>query len=209
MPNQASIEGIAIAGDRLCFSGFDSKEIPKNMLRYVELASVIDLSHNKLNNIEELGKFTMLEELNLDNNDVNDDTEFPTMPRLTTLSLNKNKLVDCDNLVTKLRRNCPNLRYISLLGNDACPHPLLGYSEKEYQQARRLIASHIPTLETINFEEVTDDERWYPATSVEAFEELGTLPENVPGPRAAAGKVKYTYIGKQSEGNRFIKNNQL
>lgn len=215
VPNEGDVEGISISGDRFCYSGFECTEIPEDLLRYTELASSIDLSHNKIKEITEIGKFEKLEELNLDNNDVDDETRIPTMPSLTTLSLNKNNLVDCEKLVRQLRENCPNLKYLSLLGNEACPHPLLGYSEEEYQQARRFIASHIPTLETIDFEDVTDDERWSPVAGVEAFEETGADPrqdgesQRTSEPQASAGKVRYIYVGKQSEGNRFIRNNQL
>lgn len=206
----------SISGDRFCYCGFDSTEIPGDLLRYSEVATSIDLSHNKIKEITDIGKFEKLEDLNLDNNDVGDETKIPTMPSLMTLCLNKNKLVDCEKLVRQLRENCPNLKHLSILGNEACPHPLLGYTEEEYQQRRRFIASNLPTLETLDFEEVTDDERWSSMVGVEAFEELQAEPKQnhaesgkTFSPQASAGKVRYTYVGKQSEGNRFIRNNEL
>lgn len=214
VPIGDNAEGISISGDRFCYSGFESTEIPADFLRYAEFATSIDLSHNKIKDIFDLRKFEKLQELNLDNNEIDDETKIPSMPSLRILSLNKNKLVDCEKLIRQLQENCPNLKYISLLGNEACPHPLLGYSEEDYEQARRFIASNMPTLETIDFEEVSDNERWC-SVGVEAFEEIrpeSKQDEDIEGlmkPRASAGKIRYTYVGRQSEGNRFIRNNEL
>lgn len=45
---------------------------------------------------------------------------------------------DTDALVSKLEKSCPNLRYLSLLGNRACPHELLqsGHDDEDYQKYR-------------------------------------------------------------------------
>ena len=42
--------------------------------------------------MEALDKFTNLEELVLDNNDIDDTITFPPMPKLHTLLINKNKI---------------------------------------------------------------------------------------------------------------------
>ncbi|XP_039265144.2 leucine-rich melanocyte differentiation-associated protein-like [Styela clava] len=211
------VDEVAITGNRLCYSGNDCENFPQHLLRYTRLAVCIDLSHNKLKNINDLSKFVHLQELNLDNNEIDDETEFPEMNTLQTLSLNKNQLTNLEKLVAQLKQKCKNLTYLSLLGNAACRHPLLGYTDEDYAEVRRYIATYLPKLEIIDWQAVAEEERGDHPSALEAttFEEFDVkfTTENEqlspPTPRAAAGKVRYTYIGKQSEGNRFIRNNNL
>ena len=48
------------------------------------------------------------------------------------------QVTDIDGLLTTLAKACPNLRYLSLLGNQACPNELLGsgHDDEDYQRYR-------------------------------------------------------------------------
>ena len=45
---------------------------------------------------------------------------------------------DIDRLLATLTKACPNLKYLSLLGNQACPNELLGsgHDDEDYQRYR-------------------------------------------------------------------------
>jgi hypothetical protein len=52
----------------------------------------LDLSHNELRTLAGVERFVNLRELLLDANQLGDEFEIPSLPRLTTLSLNKNRV---------------------------------------------------------------------------------------------------------------------
>ena len=72
----------------------------------------LDLSYNIIHNLNGLEHFAVLTDLILDNNSLGDSLEFPTlMPRLRTLSLNKNRVS-----TTKYGYNTlPNMRLICIV----------------------------------------------------------------------------------------------
>ena len=105
--------------------------------------------------LDGLLNFTVLEELILDNNELTDSSlNFPPLMHLRTLTLNKNQvswftfcacfiypstqITDTEHILTILKEKCPNLRYLSLLGNQACPNELLGtgHDDEDYQRYR-------------------------------------------------------------------------
>jgi len=89
-----------------------------------------------IRNLSNLEKFTNLTSLILDNNQLDDNLEFPSIPSLDTLSLNNNKIETLDFLITKIKTSFPNVRYLSLLKNPACPNLLVGGDEEEYKRYR-------------------------------------------------------------------------
>lgn len=125
-----------------------------------------------------LKNFPNLEELILDENDLNDDhSQFPKLPQLQILMINKNRLQDIYKLVDQLRQAFPQLAHLSLLGNEACPYQIIpttnGSSstktdtsafaqqraEEAYQRFRHLLIFRIPTLRFLDASEITPDER--------------------------------------------------
>jgi len=50
------------------------------------------MSSNLIKTLKGLETFVNLKELILDNNQLDDDVEFPSLDKLTTLSINKNKV---------------------------------------------------------------------------------------------------------------------
>ncbi|KAK2508941.1 hypothetical protein MC885_018246 [Smutsia gigantea] len=118
-----------------------------------------------MRSLEGLSAFGSLEELILDNNLLGNDLVLPGLPRLHTLTLNKNQIslalqwpplpaqprsllsswtkilnlyhiTDLDYLLDHLAEVTPALEYLSLLGNVACPNELVSL-EKDEEDYRR------------------------------------------------------------------------
>lgn len=194
----------------------------------------LDLSCNSLQSLSGLDRFTTIEELILDNNELDDNVDFPCNLRLNTLSINKNKFQNLDKLVTKLSIAYPNLRYLSLLGNPACPDQLSNASddENDYLRYKLFVLFKLPKLNFLDSSMLTksekrkaskigpymrivrpdedmfndnqnefEDEVYSPLPAIDYSDKIT--------PKGAYGRLKYRYTGKQSEGNRFIRNNHL
>jgi hypothetical protein len=152
---------------RLCsqvsHAGQDVEAIPTEIVeRYKRTAKRLDLSYNRLRSVEGVEQFARLEELVLDNNELTDSSlALPLLPRLHTLTLNKNQIRDADRLVTTLAKACPNLRYLSLLGNQACPNELLGsgHDDEDYQRYRYFVLHKLPGLTFLDSRAVSGAER--------------------------------------------------
>lgn len=144
---------------------FDQKtyKLPDAILNlYSDRVRHLDLSYNKLSSFESLELFTNLEELVLDNNYLTDEIIFPAqLNQVRLLSLNNNKFDNLDLLLTKLSLCFPNLEYLSLLGNPACPCHLLNlkYTEYDYLKYRFYIIRYLPRLRILDAQRVKKMER--------------------------------------------------
>ncbi|KAF7667933.1 hypothetical protein LDENG_00039190 [Lucifuga dentata] len=124
--------------------------------------------------------------------------------------------------------------YLSLLGNEACPNQLvsLDKDEDDYQRYRYFVLHKLPQLKFLDTRKVTMKEVME-AKARGAFmkvvkpksEDPSAEPrfENYPLPytplpqgsrdaknhKGVFSKCCYEYHGKHSEGNRFIRNDQL
>jgi hypothetical protein len=105
------------------------------------------VSNNFLDNLEFAALFPLLEELEADNNLVNG-ASFPHLPRLKHLSLNRNSIRDLDALVVALKKSCPNLLYLSLLGNEACP--IFSTDKSAYGRYLQRVMAALPLLKTLD-----------------------------------------------------------
>ncbi|KAL5506847.1 hypothetical protein EMCRGX_G008597 [Ephydatia muelleri] len=219
------------------FAGQDLERIPEEAWRkYGPTAKTLDLSYNLLKTLDGIQNFSALEELVLDNNELDDSSlELPLLAHLRTLTLNKNQITDTERILTTLKEKCPHLHYLSLLGNQACPNELLGtgHDDEDYQRYRYYVIFKMPNLAFLDSKPVTAQERKEAKRvgefmkivrpSAEVFQASEKKPkasdsEYTPLPQSQAsqgqhkgvfGKCKYVYYGKHSEGNRFIRNNQL
>ncbi|XP_076365645.1 leucine-rich melanocyte differentiation-associated protein-like isoform X1 [Tachypleus tridentatus] len=231
-------EGALLWNDgQLSYIGQDCYKIPPILgTTYGPLVRRLDVSFNALRCLETLDQFTALEELVLDNNDLEDDVSFCQNPNLQTLSVNKNKFKDLDKLLIQLARCYPNLSYLSLLGNPACPDQLTSSDkdEEDYQRYRYYVIHKLPKLKFLDStrvrnREIQEAQRIGFLMKVarpeildwceEAVENhkgensgFSPLPKNTPlenSRTCAYGKIRHRYSGKNSEGNRFIRNNEL
>lgn len=149
---------------------------------YSDRVQHLDLSHNKLSSFDALELFPFLEELVLDNNYLTDEIIFPAqLNNVKLLSLNNNKFKNLDLLLTKLSLCFPNLEYLSLLGNPACPCHLLNlkYTEYDYQKYRLYIIRHLPQLRILDAQRVKKMERDFVRCQLENYGEAIEQDPNV------------------------------
>ncbi|XP_042239643.1 leucine-rich melanocyte differentiation-associated protein-like [Homarus americanus] len=147
---------------QLCFVGQDCQRIPSILgATYGLQTKRLDLSYNAIRSLEGLEKFPYLEEIILDNNFIDDNLVLPFLATLHTLSLNKNKVTNLEKLVEQIRERLPNLRYLSLLGNEACPDQLscADKDEKDYRRYRLYVLNRLPTLKFLDSTGVRRSER--------------------------------------------------
>lgn len=225
---------------QLSYLGQDIEEIPTDLTtEYADRTVHLDLSFNRLRNVNGLEKFVQLRDLILDNNELADDVTFPHINTLDTLFLNKNRITDLDSLIQQLGVSFPNLTYLSLLGNTACPNQLSSTEkdEDDYRRYRYYVLYHLPQLKFLDSSAVLVSELREakqrgqfmqvvrPAEDPDQEEttennqsQYSPLPqgkspvdqEETEAQRLGFfGKTKYVYYGRHSEGNRFIRNKDL
>ncbi|XP_063995724.1 leucine-rich melanocyte differentiation-associated protein-like [Diachasmimorpha longicaudata] len=235
---------LTIENKKAWYTGQRASKVPQGLVKIVgEDCLSLDLSYNELTSLSALKEYIHLQELILDNNDLHDLKTLPYMPNLTTLSLNNNKIDDIDMAVDKIKECCPNVIFLSLLGNPGYPDQLtdpMTNDEADYNRYRLYVIHILPgSLRFLDSRPVTNAEkrdaqtrgkflrtvRFSTQTASNNHDELGfdeidsitdlncsPLPKTNRSPldhKAAFGKCRYRYSGKNSEGNRYILNNDL
>ncbi|XP_018366038.1 PREDICTED: leucine-rich repeat-containing protein C10orf11-like isoform X2 [Trachymyrmex cornetzi] len=238
---------LTLDSGRAWYTGQRAEKIPNGLMKVINHNCLgLDLSYNELSTLSGIKDFEQLQELILDNNKLDNLKSLSHMPTLTTLSLNNNKIFNIDKALDRIRECCPNVEYVSLLGNPGCPDQLTNPTstdEDDYERYR-LYAIHIlpPSLRFLDSRRVTQQERsnantrgrysktiklvpelirkFVPSSTQtnNEFDDiyfnihytpLPNLPRNPQDHKGVYGKCKYRYSGKNSEGNRFISNNDL
>lgn len=204
---------IKIEETEVIYAGKNATEFPNDVLETIKDCDAIlhvNLSHNEFTDPTKLSVFKNLVELNLDNNNINEESKFPVLYALETFSLNNNKISKLPKFVKAIANSFKKLAYLGILGNPVCPSITLSNYEEEYGVFRCKLVRNIPTLKFLDWKQVTAQER--KSTTLKRFEEYSPLPASNLETKehiGTAGKVRYTYVGKQSEGNRFIRNKHL
>eukprot|EP00041_Stephanoeca_diplocostata_P011347 m.187137 g.187137 ORF g.187137 m.187137 type:complete len:294 (+) comp18497_c0_seq2:74-955(+) len=230
-----NMDGVTFSDGQLSCAGKDWNEIPRKLAeRYGSKARRVDLSYNELITLKNIELFKECEELILDNNSLGDDTVFPALPNLTILTLNKNRISDTEGFLSQVKQLYPKLNYLSLLGNEACPNELVLKDEDDYTRYRYYVLYHLPRLKFLDSRATTkaeiaeaqrvgkfmkvvtvsQDEMYegeFPAedNKPSEFHPLPTQSRDASAHRGTIGTCKYVYYGRHSEGNRFIRNNDL
>lgn len=102
--------------------------------------------------MRDLQQFPYLEELICDNNELTENSNFPKLETLKIFSCNKNKINDIHIFIDKIKVLFPNLTYLSLLGNQACPNQLIDPNKDDYDYSRyRLNCFLLKRKLSINF----------------------------------------------------------
>ncbi|KAJ4456157.1 putative leucine-rich melanocyte differentiation-associated protein [Paratrimastix pyriformis] len=127
--------------------------------RYGNLAKHLDLSYNQISNCTGLSYFSHLESLIMDGNAITSHTNFPFMPQLHTLSVNKNQIQFLPQFVDKLRACAPKLRHFSMLNNQACPNFFNQGTPREYQDYRKFVIARLENLVMLDSSNVSPQER--------------------------------------------------
>nr|XP_013031650.2 leucine-rich melanocyte differentiation-associated protein isoform X2 [Anser cygnoides] len=199
-----------------------------------DLCMTVKMLDLRMMSLEGLKTFSYLEELILDNNLLGNDLLLPRLPHLHTLTLNKNQITELESLLDHLAEVVPSLQYLSLLGNVACPNELVckEKDEDDYQRYRYFVLHKLTNLKFLDTRKVTRREREEalvrgafmkvvkPKDAKASSEAVSLSPEmnytplpsgsrDLTNHRGILGKCRYIYYGKHSEGNRFIRDDQL
>mmetsp|Transcript_653 Transcript_653/g.937 ORF Transcript_653/g.937 Transcript_653/m.937 type:complete len:263 (-) Transcript_653:204-992(-) len=119
----------------------------------------VDASHNSFSDLMGFELLKNLETLVMDGNRISSHSRLPPFPKLHTLSLNKNLIKNLATFVDRLRVSAPQLKYLSMLQNDACPNFFNGGSLKQYRDYRLYVISHFPNLKMLDSSVVTEEEK--------------------------------------------------
>ncbi|XP_025415013.1 leucine-rich melanocyte differentiation-associated protein-like isoform X1 [Sipha flava] len=150
-----------LSKSQLCYVGQEVTCIPEILGKmYGSKVKSLDLSFNNLTTLNHSELFSDLEEFVLDNNNLNDNIKLPRLPNLQILSMNNNNITDLENLVTQIKYCMPSLRFLSLLGNKACPTQLIDFEkdENDYKRYRYSVLYYLPELRFLDSRPVTNEE---------------------------------------------------
>jgi len=224
-----------IEHDHLSLIGATLNQIPRELEdKYGNETKHLDLSYNTITRVENLENFTNLTSLVLDNNQLESSQVFPPSIKMQTLWVNNNNITDLRVFLDCVCKAYPNLTYLSMLKNPACPNYFTGKDFEDYRRYRYYVLYRLKNLKFLDSSPVTTsekkeaarvgpymitakpDEAQYQSTKEvpksEQTEELPNLPTDLqPEGKGAArfGISSYVYYGKHSEGNRFIVNEDL
>jgi hypothetical protein len=231
---QDDIKHSFVDGQLTC-AYMDLTTLPAALVDEYALRTIrLDISNNRFTQLPDLTFFSSLQELILDNNGLVDGIVFPLLPRLHTLSLNKNSLKELDPLLNAIEKSFPSLSFLSLLGNEVCSNELVAKDEDDYQRFRHAVLYRLPGIKFLDSRPVTTSERQeakrigaftkvarftddeYAKQSMSQREErslpYSPLSKETREPnahKATIGQSKFAYYGRHSEGNRFIRNGDL
>jgi len=218
-------------GDHLSFVGASLTEIPKELgIKYGNKVRQLDLSYNSITTIKELENFTELKSLVLDNNSLNSAQKIAPNSKMQTLWVNNNNITDLKEFLDSISRAFPNLTYLSMLKNPACPNYFTGKDFDDYKRYRYYVLYRLRKLKFLDSSPVTEvekkeslrvgpymitakpDQAQYTTPREISQDPFPTLPNDLqPEGKGSAkfGVSSYVYYGKHSEGNRFIVNEDL
>ncbi|XP_031567501.1 leucine-rich melanocyte differentiation-associated protein-like [Actinia tenebrosa] len=119
----------------------------------------LDLSHNKLVDMKFLQEFENLKTLVLDNNSITSRVQFTPVKQLETLWVNHNNITNLSVFIESVSKNFPNLKYFSMMHNNAAPSYFNGGTYQQYKDYRFYVISHLPNLLVVDDTAITEEER--------------------------------------------------
>jgi len=159
---------------RLSLAYRDLTEIHERIVeKFGPFITELDLSNNSISDLTPLKGFIKLQTLVLDNNEITSHSKIPNLPELHTLWVNKNKISNLSLFIEKVAIACPNLRFLSMLNNEACPNYFNSGTLKQYQDYRQFVISRLKNIKTLDSEEIASQE------VNKASEVYGVLPTRV------------------------------
>ena len=125
-----------------------------------DLVVELDLSHTGVQDLGDLHDFTRLRRLVLCHNPrLTATMQFPRLLALETLWANWCAIDNAAVFVEHVAAAFPNLRYMSLFGNQACPSIFTGHSLAQYNDYRQFVISKLPSLIHLEDRVITPMER--------------------------------------------------
>ncbi|VDM46139.1 unnamed protein product [Toxocara canis] len=107
-----------------------------------ESLRVVDISNQYLTSLPNLviENRQRIEHLILDGNRFSEHSlNIPLFANLVTLSLNSNRIQNVGILLEHLRKQCPKLTFLSLIGNPGWPHPVSTSDFLMYSSYRQVV----------------------------------------------------------------------
>jgi len=212
--------------------GKNLSELPQTVQQWGPKTTHLDLTDNKISSPNGFEHLTRLTDLILDKNGMESLPNFPVMKSVETLWLNNNKLSDLVATVASISKTFPNLTYLSMLKNPACPDIYFDDAQAEaYQRYRYYVIYALQKLNFLDATPVADEERKeanrtgpnlkIAAPDPSQYESKGKKPDPLAAdlttkndaplakPAAFLARGRLRYDGSHSEGNRFIVNEDL
>ncbi|KPP62265.1 leucine-rich repeat-containing protein C10orf11-like, partial [Scleropages formosus] len=181
---------------QVSYMGHDCEQIPAFLgERYGQLAKRLDLSFNQLRSLAGLKDFCELEELIVDNNLLGNNLELPRLAHLHTLTLNKNKISLSGNSRYFVLHKLKKLKFL-----DSRQVSDRERAEAEARGAFMKVVKPKADTESSNL-------RYDPVLT--PYTPLPKGSRDAKNHKGVFAKCRYVYYGKHSEGNRFIRNDQL
>jgi len=228
-----SKEGKGESTTDINLSGRKLTELPEKFVKkFGSVAKRLDLTDNEIKSGANFDGMTVLETLVLDKNNLDTFEGWPTLKSVTTLWLNNNNLKDINLAMDEVAKIFPNLSYISMMMNPACPNMYFADGESEaYQRYRHYVIYRLKKLKFLDATPVDAEERKEaekrghlmsvsrpktqpkpvaePSASPEPAKKKEEVKEHTPKVATFLAKGKARYDGSNSEGNRFIMNDDL
>jgi len=213
--------------------------LPKDIVdTYGPNIKKLDLTENSIKTGANFELLKKLEVLVLDKNSFESFAEWPVISTLHTLWLNNNNITDIGALMDSIAKLFPNLKYLSLMKNPSVPDMYFSDNEYEaYMRHRFYVIWRLKKLQFLDATAISAEERQEaekkgkfmqvakpkpqpkaapssPAPGDEDKSQQNDQKEQAPQehkPKVATflAKGKARYDGSNSEGNRFIVNDDL
>lgn len=147
------------AGNRLTLAYEKLYDVPKTVIeQFADSVTVLDVSHNKLRNLDFVGNFKNITSIIADDNLITEKCFLPSLPGLRLLWLNHCRISSLFPWMCKLQESCPNLEHLCLMGNPAAPSFLNDGTFYEYLQYRLYVISLLRHLVHLDDRRVSEDE---------------------------------------------------
>lgn len=139
----------------------------------------LDLSYNNLSDLSFLSSLVLLENLVLDSNVNLDFESIPILPKLKLLYVNKCQIYNIIKFIYHICKNCPNLKYLSVMGNQLRNETGAMIDQHNF---RMFVIYLIPSLVHLNDKEVGFLERKHASENHRSTEVQHCIQES-PRPR--------------------------
>ncbi|GFS17733.1 leucine-rich repeat-containing protein C10orf11 homolog [Elysia marginata] len=157
-PNLPSME-VRVCTTRLSLAYSDLTDLPPDVIaKHGNSILELDLSHNKISDLRFLMELPNIRSLVLDHNSVTSQVKMPLCRDLHTLWVNHNRIQNLGFFLQTIAKNCPSLRILSMMNNEAAPSYFNGGTYQQYVDYRYFVISSLPNLEVLDYSPVTDAE---------------------------------------------------
>ncbi|RUS70670.1 hypothetical protein EGW08_021569 [Elysia chlorotica] len=175
-PTSVHLE-VSLNNTRLSLAYSNLTDFPIDVIdRYGGSILELDLSNNKISDLRFLMELPKIQSLVLDHNHVTSQVKMPLCRDLHTLWVNHNRIQNLGFFLQTIAKNCPSLKILSMMNNEAAPSFFNGGTYQQYVDYRYFVVSSLPTLEVLDYTPITESEvrearRLYPSRMVNSDSE--------------------------------------